>query len=46
VQGREPATGRNCIVALRDNARAQATYEHLGMSRSRYELYETKLDGG
>lgn len=34
------------LYVERDNARAQATYEHLGMSRSRYELYETKLDEG
>lgn len=47
VERRARAAGA-CGLRLyveRDNARAQATYRHLGMVRSRYDLFETQLSG-
>jgi GNAT superfamily N-acetyltransferase len=40
-------SGDVCGIRLyvdRDNTRAKATYEHLGMTEGRYNFYERKLD--
>lgn len=48
VEDAARSKGGVCGIRLyvdRGNARAMATYERLGMTRSRYNLYEFDLDG-